>query len=62
MFGGADGETGRYAADGAIGMDIMEMFNEMPVVSVLKFQTHVWSENPEDLVANLLLQVHSQKP
>jgi beta-glucosidase len=60
MFGGPDGEDGRDVTDSAIGMDVMEMFSDMPVVSVLMFQQHVWSEYPEDLVSSLLTQVHGQ--
>jgi beta-glucosidase len=59
-FAGNEGEDGRYATDGALGMDIMEMFNEMPVVSVILFQREAWSEHPEDIVAGLLEQVHRQ--
>lgn len=59
MFGGTDGEEGRYGTEGAIGMDIMEMFNDMPLVSVLLFQQQSLSAHPEDIVAELLRQVHS---
>jgi len=57
---GSDGED-RYASEGAIGMDIMDMFNDMPLVSVLMFQKNSWSEHPEDIVADLLQQVHGMK-
>ena len=60
MFGGTDGEEGRYGTDSAIGMDIMDMFNDMPLVSVLMFQQRSLSKHPEDLVADLLQQVHSR--
>jgi beta-glucosidase len=60
-FGGDEGEEGRYATDGALGMNIMEMFNEMPVISVLLFQKEEWSEHPEDIVADLLKEVHRQE-
>jgi len=53
------GDNKRYGTDGAIGMDIMDMFNDMPLVSVLMFQKESWSKHPEDLVAELLEQVHS---
>lgn len=59
-FAGDDGEDGRYATDSALGMDIMEMFNEMPIVSVLLFQKEAWEAHPEDIVADLLAQVHAQ--
>jgi len=57
MFGGGDE---RYGNDGAIGMDIMEMFSDMPLVSVLMFQQQALPIHPEDMVAGLLQQVHSQ--
>ncbi|MBN1219868.1 MAG: glycoside hydrolase family 3 C-terminal domain-containing protein [Anaerolineae bacterium] len=56
MFGGGDE---RYGTDGTIGMDIMEMFNEMPLVSVLMFQQHALPMHPEDMVEGFLKQVHS---
>lgn len=61
MFGGgADGEEGRYATDGAIGMDVMEMLNDMPLVSVLMFQKDAWPSHPEDMIVDLLEQVYRQ--
>ena len=59
MFGG-DGE-GRYGDDSSIGMDIMEMFSDMPLVSVLMFQPDEYPMHPEDLVAGMLQQVHSME-
>jgi beta-glucosidase len=56
MFGG--GGEDRYASEGAIGMDIMDMFNDMPLVSVLMFQKGSWSEHPEDIVTDLMGQAH----
>ena len=56
MFGG-EGED-RYASEGAMGMDIMDMFNDMPLVSVLMFQKSAWDKHPEDIVEELLLRVH----
>jgi beta-glucosidase len=56
MFGGGDE---RYGNDGAIGMDIMEMFNDMPLVSGLMFQQHALPMHPEDMVDGWLKQVHS---
>ena len=55
MFGGGDAQNGN---ESAIGMDIMEMFNDMPPVSVLLFQQHAWEADPKDIVAELLQQVH----
>ncbi len=59
MFSGS--EEPRYGTEGAIGMDIMEMFNDMPLVSVLMFQASSLPHHPEDIVAGLLQQVHSIK-
>ena len=56
MFG--SGGEDRYASEGTIGMDIMEMFNDMPLVSVLMFQKNAWGKHPEDMVEELLQQVH----
>ena len=56
MFGGGDE---RYGNEGAIGMDIMDMFNDMPLVSVLMFQQNGLPMHPEDMVADLLEKVHS---
>lgn len=57
LFGGD--EQDRYATDGAIGMDVMEMFFDMPLVSVLMFQPDTFEQHPEDLVATLLDRVHA---
>ncbi len=56
MFGGGDE---RYGNDGSIGMDIMEMFNDMPLVSVLMFQQQTLPVHPEDMVTGLLEQAHA---
>lgn len=58
VFGGG-GEDGRYGNDGAIGMDVMEMFSDMPLISVLMFQQNALPMHPEEIVAGLLAQVHS---
>jgi beta-glucosidase len=50
MFGGNES---------SIGMDIMEMFNDMPLVSVLMFQQSALPMPAEDIVSGLLMQVHS---
>lgn len=57
MFDGSDEQDGN---ENAIGMDIMEMFNDMPLVSVLMFQQHAYDCHPEDIVADLLQQVHGE--
>jgi len=49
---GADSET-----DG-MGMDIMEMFLDMPLLSVLLFQQHMLSMPADELVNGLLAEVH----
>lgn len=59
MFGGTEDKEGRYGTEGAIGMDIMEMFGDMPLVSVMMFQKHLWAKHPEEVVADLLKQVRS---
>ncbi|PWH13093.1 MAG: glycosyl hydrolase [Anaerolineae bacterium] len=59
MFGGS--EEPRYGTESGIGMDIMEMFNDMPLVSVLMFQAASLPIHPEDLVNSLLQQVHSMQ-
>jgi len=56
MFGGGDE---RYGNEGAIGMDIMEMFNDMPMVSVLMFQQDALPMPAEEMVEGFLMQVHS---
>ena len=56
MFGGDDE---RYGNDGAIGMDIMEMMNDMPLVSVLMFQQGALTMPPEEMVEGMLMQAHS---
>jgi beta-glucosidase len=56
LFGSGDNE--RYGTETAIGMDVMEMFNDMPLVSVLMFQKDALPMHPEDLVAGLLAQAH----
>ncbi|GAK53985.1 beta-glucosidase [Candidatus Moduliflexus flocculans] len=55
-FGGGDE---RYGNEGAIGMDLMEMINDMPLVSVLMFQQDALPAHPEDMVADLLKHVHN---
>ena len=58
MFGGGDE---RYGNEGAIGMDIMVMFSDMPLVSVLMFQQSALPMHPDEIVDGLLMQVHSMK-
>lgn len=55
-FGGGDE---RYGNEGAIGMDLMEMINDMPLVSVLMFQQEALPAHPEDMVADLLKHAHN---
>jgi beta-glucosidase len=56
MFGG---DNERDGTEGAIGMDVMTMFNDMPLVSVLMFLKETLEKHPEDLVDELLEQAHS---
>ncbi len=58
MFGGGE-EAERYGNEAGIGMDIMEMFSDMPLVSVLMFQAGSLPMHPEDIVAGLLQQAQS---
>jgi len=59
MFGG--GGEDRYASEGTIGMDIMDMLNDMPLVSVLMWQKDLWPQHPEKMVIDLLEQAHGAK-
>ena len=45
--------------ESAIGMDIMEMFSDMPLVSVLMFQQNALPMPAEEMVAGFLTQVHT---
>lgn len=47
------------AGDDAGGMDIMDMLNDMPPISVLMFQQRALPMHPEDIVAGMLQQVYS---
>jgi beta-glucosidase len=53
-FGGGDGEGG------GIGLDAMDMLGDMPLVSVLMWQKDTLPTHPEDLVEQLLAQVHDE--
>ena len=55
MFGDGNGHDGNEMA----GMDVMEMFSDMPLVSVLMFQQNALPLHPEDIVQGLLMQAHS---
>ena len=54
-FGGGDD---RYGNENAIGMDIMDMINDMPLESVLKFQQAALPMPAEEMVQGFLMQVH----
>ncbi len=56
MFGGGDERSG---SESAIGMDIMDMMNDMPLLSVLLFQQNVLMMPAEEIVDDLLKQVHN---
>lgn len=56
MFGGGDESEG---SESAIGMDIMDMMGDMPLVSVLMFQKEAWTMHPDDIVDGLLAQIHN---
>jgi beta-glucosidase len=53
MFGG-DGD------ESAIGVDVVEMMSDMPLLSVLMWQQSALPMHPEDLVDELLRQVHGE--
>jgi beta-glucosidase len=53
------GEGERYGNENAIGMDIMDMINDMPLVSVLMFEQESLPIPADQLVDQLLTQVHS---
>jgi beta-glucosidase len=53
MLGGGD----RYGDESAIGMNVTDMINDMPLVSVLMFQQGALSMHPEEMVESLLMQV-----
>jgi beta-glucosidase len=55
MFGAQD----RYGNEGTLGMDVMDMFNDMPLVSVLLFEQDALPQPAEEMVDGLLKQVHS---
>jgi beta-glucosidase len=55
MFGSQE----RYGNEGTLGMDIMDMFNDMPLVSVLLFQQGALPQPAEEIVEGLLKQVYS---
>jgi beta-glucosidase len=56
FFGGGDE---RYGNEGSIGMDIMDSILDMPLVSVLLWMQAVLPKHAEDLVDDLLTQVHN---
>lgn len=59
IFGGQE-RYGKENEGDALGMgDIMQMMNDMPLVSVLMFQQHTLKMPPETMLAGLLEQVHS---
>ena len=57
-FGGGDE---RYGNDSSMGMDIMDMMNDMPLVSVLMFQQGALTMPAEDMVDGMLMQARNMK-
>jgi beta-glucosidase len=54
----------RFGGEGSeadMGMDVLDMFGDMPLVSVLLFIQEQLNEPAEDLVAGLLAEVHQKK-
>ncbi len=59
LFGGQDRYGGKKDDDN-LGMgDVMDMMNDMPLLSVLGFQRKSLPTPPEDMVEGMLLQAHS---
>jgi beta-glucosidase len=54
MFAGGDGD------ESPIGLDILDMIGDMPLLSVLMWQQDTLTVHPEDLVDGLLAKVHGQ--
>ena len=54
------GEDERYGNENTIGMDIMDMLLDMPLVSVLMFQQGTLTMPAEEMVDGLLMQVHDK--
>ncbi|MEJ2732151.1 MAG: glycoside hydrolase family 3 C-terminal domain-containing protein [Anaerolineae bacterium] len=54
MFGGGEGD------ESGIGLDVMEMVGDMPLLSALMWHRSTLPMHPEDLVDRLLAQVHGQ--
>jgi beta-glucosidase len=54
------GESGsdRYGTDEAGGMNVMDMVGDMPLVSVMLWQKAAFPKHPEDLVNDMLEQIH----
>jgi beta-glucosidase len=57
IFGGGDHTSG----ESGLGMNIMDMFNDMPLISVLMFQQNTLPIPPEEMVDGFLQQVHGMK-
>jgi beta-glucosidase len=59
-FGGQDRYGDKKAKGDELGMgDIMDMLNDMPLVSVLMFQRNALPVPPEEVVEGMLRQVHN---
>lgn len=56
VFSGGDE---RYGNDNAVGMDIMIMFSDMPIISVLMFFPGALPKHPDEMVDEMLKQAHS---
>lgn len=54
-----DRDDERYGNEGTDSVDIMKMFMDMPLVSVLMLHRRSLQTHPEDIIADLLQQVHS---
>jgi hypothetical protein len=56
VFSGGDE---RYGNDNAVGMDIMIMFSDMPIISVLMFFPGALPKHPDEMADEMLKQAHS---
>jgi beta-glucosidase len=52
------GDGGNAASSDTLGMDMMGMLMDMPVISILYFQQDALPRSPEEMVADMLEKVH----
>ena len=59
IFGGQERSAHSKDGDNMVMGDVMEMMNDMPLISVLMFQRRSLPMQPEDMVGGMLKQAHS---